>query len=54
LVSLDFRGEEASAVVDAPSTQVIGSLVKVMAWYDNEWGYACRTADLTNYIAERL
>jgi len=54
LVSLDFKGNPASAIVDAPSTMVIaGNMVKVLAWYDNEWGYSCRLADLTAYIADK-
>jgi len=52
LVSIDFKGNPASAIVDGLSTMVIGdNMVKVLAWYDNEWGYACRTADLCCYIA---
>jgi glyceraldehyde 3-phosphate dehydrogenase len=55
LVSMDFKGTTYSTVVDLPSTIVIGkNMVKVFAWYDNEWGYACRLADLTGYVAERL
>jgi len=51
LVSLDFKENPASSIVDAPSTMVIGdNMVKVLAWYDNEWGYSCRLADLTTYI----
>jgi len=51
LVSLDFKGNPASSIVDAPSTMVIGdNMVKVLAWYDNEWGYSCRLADLVTYI----
>jgi glyceraldehyde 3-phosphate dehydrogenase len=51
LVSSDFRGNPASAILDAPSTMVIdGNFVKVLAWYDNEWGYSCRLADLATYI----
>jgi glyceraldehyde 3-phosphate dehydrogenase len=51
LVSLDFKGNPASSIVDAPSTMVIaGNMVKVMAWYDNEWGYSCRLADLAQYV----
>ena len=47
LVSSDFIGAEFSSIVDAPLTKVIGgTMAKVMAWYDNEWGYACRVADL--------
>ena len=54
LVSMDFKGDPHSAIVDGLSTMVIGdNLVKVIAWYDNEWGYACRVADLTNFMAER-
>ncbi|MFC1874715.1 type I glyceraldehyde-3-phosphate dehydrogenase [Chloroflexota bacterium] len=52
LVSSDFKGNSASSIVDAPSTMVIGgNMVKVLAWYDNEWGYCCRLADLALYIA---
>jgi glyceraldehyde 3-phosphate dehydrogenase len=55
LVSSDFRGDSRSAIVDAALTMVIGgTFVKVIAWYDNEWGYSCRVADLVAYIAERL
>jgi glyceraldehyde 3-phosphate dehydrogenase len=54
LVSLDFKGNPASSIVDAPSTMVIGgNMVKVLAWYDNEWGYSCRLADLAVYIIDR-
>lgn len=54
LVSSDFKGNTASSVVDAPSTMVIGGhMTKVLAWYDNEWGYSCRLADLAAYIAQR-
>ena len=54
LVSMDFKGDSHSAIVDGLSTMVIGdNLIKVVAWYDNEWGYSCRVADLTNYMAER-
>ncbi len=54
LVSLDFKGNPASSIVDALSTMVIAdSMVKVLAWYDNEWGYSCRLADLASYIASR-
>jgi len=52
LVSMDFRGNPASTIVDSLSTMVIGgNMVKVLAWYDNEWGYSCRLADLTAFIA---
>ena len=54
LVSMDFRGNPASSIFDAPSTMVIaGNMVKVLAWYDNEWGYSCRLADLAAYIAQK-
>jgi len=55
LVSSDFRGDSRSAIIDAASTMVIGStMVKVIAWYDNEWGYSCRLADLAAYVGDRL
>jgi len=51
LVSMDFKGNPASAIFDALSTMVMdGNMVKVLAWYDNEWGYSCRLADLAAYI----
>ncbi|MFC1907861.1 type I glyceraldehyde-3-phosphate dehydrogenase [Chloroflexota bacterium] len=54
LVSIDFKGNPASSIVDAPSTMAIGgNMVKVLAWYDNEWGYSCRLADLATYIADK-
>ncbi len=54
LVSIDFKGNPASSIIDAPSTMVIaGSMVKVLSWYDNEWGYSCRLADLAAYVADR-
>lgn len=53
LVSSDYRQDSRSAVVDGPTTMVTGgNLVKVVAWYDNEWGYSCRVADLTALICE--
>jgi glyceraldehyde 3-phosphate dehydrogenase len=52
LVSLDFKSNPASSIVDAPTTMLIGdNMVKVLAWYDNEWGYSCRLGDLAIYIA---
>ena len=54
LVSSDFIANPASAIFDALSTMVIGgNMVKVLAWYDNEWGYGCRVADLAIYIAQK-
>ncbi|WP_313800708.1 glyceraldehyde-3-phosphate dehydrogenase [Cytobacillus sp.] len=55
LVSIDFNTNEHSAIIDGLSTMVIGSnKVKVLAWYDNEWGYSCRVVDLTKYVAQEL
>ncbi|MBI2998117.1 MAG: type I glyceraldehyde-3-phosphate dehydrogenase [Deltaproteobacteria bacterium] len=54
LVSSDFRGHPASAIVDAISTVVLeGKMAKVIAWYDNEWGYSCRVADLAVFMAKK-
>jgi len=54
LVSVDFKGNPHSSIVDAPSTMVLeGNLVKVLAWYDNEWGYSNRMVDLAAYIAAK-
>ena len=54
LVSIDFKGNPASSIFDAPSTMVIAdNMVKVLAWYDNEWGYSCRLADLAAYIIDK-
>ena len=53
LVSTDLRGDSHSAIVDGLLTSLIGNMVKVVAWYDNEWGYASRIADLTNYLAKK-
>ncbi len=55
LVSTDFRGDPRSSIVDLQYCQVLGgTLVKVVTWYDNEWGYSCRTADLAAMIAKKL
>jgi glyceraldehyde 3-phosphate dehydrogenase len=54
LVSMDFKGDPHSSIVDGPSTMVQGgNLAKVIAWYDNEWGYSCRVADLAALIADK-
>ena len=54
LVSSDFKGNPLSSIVDAPMTRVVaGNCVKVIAWYDNEWGYSCRVRDLINYVASK-
>ncbi len=55
LVSMDLKGDTRSSIFSALDTLVIGgNMVKVVAWYDNEWGYACRVADLAAYMAERM
>ena len=55
LVSMDFKGDSRSSIVDLPNNMVMGgTLVKVVAWYDNEWGYSCRTADLAALLAKSL
>ena len=54
LVSTDFRGNSNSSIVDAEYTKVIGgNLLKILSWYDNEWGYSCRVRDLIKYIAKK-
>src|SRR5881275_1362237 len=54
LVSADFRGDARSSIVDAPMTRVVaGNCVKVISWYDNEWGYSCRVRDLISYIGSK-
>jgi glyceraldehyde 3-phosphate dehydrogenase len=54
LVSSDFRGDSHSSTVDGLSTMVLGgNLVKVVAWYDNEWGYSSRVADLADFIGKK-
>src|SRR5215472_6978937 len=55
LVSVDFNGNPASSIFDAPLTKVLGGrLVKIFSWYDNEWGYSNRLADVTAFVASRL
>jgi glyceraldehyde 3-phosphate dehydrogenase len=55
LVSMDFKGDERSSIVDSKLTTVLGGkFVKACSWYDNEWGYSCRVADLTAFVGERL
>jgi len=54
LVSLDFKGNPHSSIIDGPGTMVIGgNMVKILAWYDNEWGYSCRLGDLAVYLASK-
>ncbi len=51
LVSSDFRGDDRSSIIDAAMTMSLGgNFVKVIAWYDNEWGYSCRVADLVKFM----
>jgi glyceraldehyde 3-phosphate dehydrogenase len=54
LVSSDLKGDEHSAIVSGLDTIVLGDMVKVIAWYDNEWGYACRLADITAFVASKI
>jgi glyceraldehyde 3-phosphate dehydrogenase len=54
LVSTDLKGSSASSIFSAMDTLVLGNMVKVVAWYDNEWGYACRVADLAAMMAKKL
>ncbi|MBC6935692.1 MAG: type I glyceraldehyde-3-phosphate dehydrogenase [Chloroflexi bacterium] len=54
LVSVDFKGDSRSSIIDAGSCMVMGNLVKVITWYDNEWGYSVRVADLTKLVGEKL
>ncbi len=53
LVSIDFKKNPASSIVDAASTFVLGDMVKVLSWYDNEWGYSCRVVDLVSFILKK-
>jgi glyceraldehyde 3-phosphate dehydrogenase len=54
LVSMDFKGNTHSSIIDGPSLMVIGgNMVKAVAWYDNEWGYSCRLADLAAFVASK-
>jgi len=54
LVSMDFRGDSRSSIFDAPLTRVVGgNLVKVISWYDNEWGYSCRVRDLISFLGRK-
>ncbi len=54
LVSMDFKGNSHSSIIDGPGTMVIGgNMVKILAWYDNEWGYSCRLGDLAVFMASK-
>lgn len=52
LVSVDFKKNPLSSIVDSEQTFVMGDMVKILSWYDNEWGYSCRVVDLINYISK--
>jgi len=54
LVSTDYIGNTFSAIIDLPSTMVNGTMIKVLAWYDNEWGYACRLAEFAEFVGKRI
>ena len=54
LVSSDLKGDEHSTIVSGIDTIVLGNMVKIISWYDNEWGYACRLADITAFVASKL
>ncbi|HEY1742182.1 MAG TPA: type I glyceraldehyde-3-phosphate dehydrogenase, partial [Granulicella sp.] len=53
LVSSDFKGDARSSIVDSPLTKVVGQSVKVISWYDNEWGYSNRVRDLILFLAKK-
>jgi glyceraldehyde 3-phosphate dehydrogenase len=53
LVSIDYRGNPLSSIIDAPLTKVVGNMVKVLSWYDNEWGYSCRVKDLILFVTKK-
>ena len=54
LVSSDFKGDEHSTIVSGSDTIVLGNMVKIVSWYDNEWGYACRLADMASFVAKKI
>jgi glyceraldehyde 3-phosphate dehydrogenase len=55
LVSIDYKGDSRSSIIDGLSTQVMGgTMAKIITWYDNEWGYSCRTADMTHMVGGKL
>jgi glyceraldehyde 3-phosphate dehydrogenase len=54
LVSSDLKGDAHSTIVSALDTIVLGNMVKIISWYDNEWGYACRLADITEFVASKM
>ncbi len=54
LVSSDFKGDSYSSIVDLEETMVNGTMIKVVAWYDNEWGYSCRLAEFCEFVAKKM
>lgn len=54
LVSTDFKGDSYSSIVDSEKTMVNGNMIKVLAWYDNEWGYSCRLAQFADFVGKKL
>ena len=54
LVSSDFIGNTYSAIVDLPLTMANGNMIKIIGWYDNEWGYSCRLAEFAEYIGKKI
>ncbi|KOA18286.1 glyceraldehyde-3-phosphate dehydrogenase [Clostridium homopropionicum DSM 5847] len=55
LVSVDYKGDDRSSIIDALSTMVIdGNMAKIIAWYDNEWGYSVRVVDIVNFVADKM
>jgi len=53
-VSADFKGNSNSSIVDAEYTKVIGGrMIKILSWYDNEWGYSCRVRDLVKFLSQK-
>ena len=55
LVSIDYNGDPRSSIVDGLSTMTVGEhMVKILSWYDNEWGYSCRVVDLAVLVASKL
>lgn len=54
LVSIDYKKDSRSSIIDGLSTMVVGNMAKIVSWYDNEWGYSCRVVDLANFISKKL
>ena len=54
LVSSDFKGDSYSSIIDLPETKVNGNMIKVISWYDNEWGYSCRLAEFAEFVGKKI